>query len=259
MRLCWTRLDRISTQPRRAGWRTPAGKSRRQNRHDIVIGGFGTDPRSGRPTSSRPLCGRFDVVRRYARAAGKRHPERSVHPIAQRLTIHARGVPLRSPGHPRVHGGWLLHCRTIIGNLLKRAGDRLVAACRRSPAATAPRCPASRTTTRRGGPELRTRRPDATMAMIDTCLTNRYSGARAGFVYTVTRDFSWCCPTTFRIIPMPWRRDSTGGASCPHFSSRPSTCCNSAIYGRRRPVAPRHFVPNHTTRAHGSFRRWIGR
>ena len=51
------------------------------------------------------------------------------------------------------------------------------------------------------GPELCTRRPDITMAMVDTFLTNMYTGARADFVYTVTRDFVRNCQTPVLVLP----------------------------------------------------------
>ena len=51
------------------------------------------------------------------------------------------------------------------------------------------------------GPELCARRPDITMAMVDTFLTNKYGGARADFVYTVTRDFVRDCQTPILVLP----------------------------------------------------------
>ena len=51
------------------------------------------------------------------------------------------------------------------------------------------------------GPELCARRPDITMAMVDTFLTNMYRGARADFVYTVTRDFVRDCQTPILVLP----------------------------------------------------------
>jgi hypothetical protein len=50
------------------------------------------------------------------------------------------------------------------------------------------------------GPELCARRPDITMAMVDTFLTNMYS-ARADFVYTATRDFVRGCQTPILVLP----------------------------------------------------------
>ena len=63
----------------------------------------------------------------------------------------------------------------FIWNLLQRAGDRVVAAVPRSPAATARRCPASPTpTTCRAGAQSCASPPDITMAMVETFLTNMY-------------------------------------------------------------------------------------
>lgn len=103
------------------------------------------------------------------------------------------------------------------------------------------------------------------MAMVDTFLTNMYGGARADFVYTVTRDFVRNCQTPILVLPddvpghsyvvametvrlapnaqvslYPWKDtadNSAGGAPYPHLSLRPSTCWSSAIHGSRRPVA----------------------
>src|SRR5919109_5641412 len=52
-----------------------------------------------------------------------------------------------------------------------------------------------------GAPELCARRPDITMAMVDTFLTTMYRGARADFVYTVTRDFVRSCQTPILVLP----------------------------------------------------------
>src|SRR6202040_3364582 len=76
----------------------------------------------------------------------------------------------------------------FIWNLLKRAGDRVVGL--------------SYNNNMKGwGPELCARRPDITMAMVDTFLTNMYGGARADFVYTVTRDFVRNCQTPILVLP----------------------------------------------------------
>ena len=39
------------------------------------------------------------------------------------------------------------------------------------------------------------------MAMVDAFLTNMYRGARADFVYTVTRDFVRNCQTPILVLP----------------------------------------------------------
>jgi pimeloyl-ACP methyl ester carboxylesterase len=91
----------------------------------------------------------------------------------------------------------------FIWNLLKRAGDRVVGgragAAQRLPPGDA--WPLLQQQHERLGPELCARRPDITMAMVDTFLTNMYGGARADFVYTVTRDFVRNCQTPILVLP----------------------------------------------------------
>src|SRR5215467_6642731 len=91
----------------------------------------------------------------------------------------------------------------FIWNLLKRAGDRVVAAVPTQPSGYRPEMPGlSYNNNMKGwGPELCARRPDITMAMVDTFLTNMYGGARADFVYTVTRDFVRHCQTPILVLP----------------------------------------------------------
>jgi pimeloyl-ACP methyl ester carboxylesterase len=91
----------------------------------------------------------------------------------------------------------------FIWNLLKRAGDRVVAAVPAQPSGYRPEMPGlSYNNNMKGwGPELCARRPDITMAMVDTFLTNMYDGARADFVYTVTRDFVRNCQTPILVLP----------------------------------------------------------
>jgi pimeloyl-ACP methyl ester carboxylesterase len=78
----------------------------------------------------------------------------------------------------------------FIWNLLKRAGDPVVAATPAQPSGWRPEMPdLSYTNNMKGwGPDLVARRPDITIEMVDTFLTNMYR-ARADFVYTVPRDF----------------------------------------------------------------------
>ena len=66
----------------------------------------------------------------------------------------------------------------FIWNLLKRAGDRVVAAVPAQPSGYRPEMPGrSYTNDKKGwGPERCARRPDITMAMVDTFLTNMYGG-----------------------------------------------------------------------------------
>ena len=91
----------------------------------------------------------------------------------------------------------------FIWNLLQRASDRVVAAVPAQPSGYRPEMPdLSYNNNMKGwGPELCTRRPDITTAMVDTFLTNMYRGARADFVYTVTRDFVRSCQTPILVLP----------------------------------------------------------
>jgi pimeloyl-ACP methyl ester carboxylesterase len=91
----------------------------------------------------------------------------------------------------------------FIWNLLQRAGDRVVAAVPAQPSGFRPELPTlSYDNNMKGwGPELCARRPDITMAMVDTFLTNMYTGARADFVYTATRDFVRSCQTPILVLP----------------------------------------------------------
>ena len=90
-----------------------------------------------------------------------------------------------------------------IWTLLKRAGARVAAAVPAQPSGYRPEMPGlSYDNNMKGwGPELCARRPDITMAMVDTFLTNMYGGARADFVYTVTRDFVRNCQTPILVLP----------------------------------------------------------
>ena len=155
----------------------------------------------------------------------------------------------------------------FIWNLLKRAGARVAAAVPAQPSGYRPEMPGlSYDNNMKGwGPELCARRPDITMAMVDTFLTNMYGGARADFVYTVTRDFVRNCQTPILVARRrsraPLRRgggdrasraqrageplsveghsrqDSFGGAPYPHLSPCLSTCCSRTTYGSSSPVA----------------------
>src|SRR6202012_1804977 len=91
----------------------------------------------------------------------------------------------------------------FIWNMLQRAGDRVIAAVPAQPSGWRPEMPGlSYTNNMKGwGPELCARRPDITMAMVDTFLTNMYTGARADFVYTVDRDFVRSCQTPILVLP----------------------------------------------------------
>ncbi len=50
------------------------------------------------------------------------------------------------------------------------------------------------------GPELRKRRPEITMEMVDRFLTRMYR-TNADFVFTVTRDFVRSCQTPILVLP----------------------------------------------------------
>ena len=91
----------------------------------------------------------------------------------------------------------------FIWNLLQRAGDRVVAAVPAQPSGYRPEMPGlSYNNNMKGwGPELCERRPDITMAMVDKFLTNMYGGARADFVYTVSRDFVRSVQTPILVLP----------------------------------------------------------
>jgi hypothetical protein len=90
----------------------------------------------------------------------------------------------------------------FIWNLLKRAAARVVAAVPAQPSGYRPEMPGLSYNNVRGrGPELCARRPDITMAMVDTFLTNMYGSAHADFVYTVTRDFVRNCQTPILGLP----------------------------------------------------------
>jgi len=90
----------------------------------------------------------------------------------------------------------------FIWNMLKRAGDRVIAAVPAQPSGYRPEMPTLSydNNMKGGGPELCARQPDITMAMVDTFLTNMYR-ARADFVYTVTREFVRGCQTPILVLP----------------------------------------------------------
>ena len=91
----------------------------------------------------------------------------------------------------------------FIWNLLKRAGDRVVAAVPVQPSGYRHEMPllSYNNNMKSWGPELCERRPDITMAMVDKFLGNMYGGERADFVYTVSRDFVRQCQTPVLILP----------------------------------------------------------
>ena len=89
----------------------------------------------------------------------------------------------------------------FIWNMLQRAGDRVVAAVPAQPSGWRPELPTlSYDSNMKGwGPELCERRPDITMAMVDTFLTNMYRNR--DFVYTASRDFVRNCQTPILVLP----------------------------------------------------------
>src|SRR5213595_3094620 len=91
----------------------------------------------------------------------------------------------------------------FIWNLLKRAGDRVVAAVPVQPSGYRHEMPelSYKNNMKGWGAELCERRPDITMAQVDRFLSNVYRGDRADFVYTVNRDFVRQCQTPVLILP----------------------------------------------------------
>ena len=91
----------------------------------------------------------------------------------------------------------------FIWNLLKRAGDRVIAAVPVQPSGYRHEMPelSYKNNMKGWGPELCARRSDITMAQVDTFLSNMYRGERADFVYTVSRDFVRQCQTPILILP----------------------------------------------------------
>jgi pimeloyl-ACP methyl ester carboxylesterase len=90
----------------------------------------------------------------------------------------------------------------FIWNMLQRAGDRVIAAIPAQPSGWRPEMPTLSydNNMKTWGPELCARRPDITMAMVDTFLTNMYRN-RGDFVYTVSRDFVRGCQTPILVLP----------------------------------------------------------
>ena len=90
----------------------------------------------------------------------------------------------------------------FIWNLLKRAPDRIVAAVLAQPSGSRPemRDLFYETNMKGWGPAITARRPDITMAMVDSFLTRMYR-ANPDFVFTVTRDFVRGCRTPLLILP----------------------------------------------------------
>jgi pimeloyl-ACP methyl ester carboxylesterase len=90
----------------------------------------------------------------------------------------------------------------FIWNLLQRAPDRIVAAVASQPSGWRKELPhLSYESNMKGwGPEITTRRPEITMAMVHDFLSNMYT-KRADFVYTVSRDFVRSCQAPVLVMP----------------------------------------------------------
>jgi len=90
----------------------------------------------------------------------------------------------------------------LIWNLLKRAGDRVVAAVLAQPSGSRPEMRDLFYDNNMKGwaPELVKRRPDLTMEQAEKFLTRMYR-TDADFVFTVTRDFVRNCRTPMLILP----------------------------------------------------------
>src|ERR1700682_2992290 len=89
----------------------------------------------------------------------------------------------------------------FIWNLLKRAPKRIVGAVLAQPSGFRPEMPDLFYTNNitNWGPALCARRPDITMAMVDSFL-NRMYRSNPDFVFTVTRDFVRVCQTPILVL-----------------------------------------------------------
>jgi pimeloyl-ACP methyl ester carboxylesterase len=89
----------------------------------------------------------------------------------------------------------------FIWNLLKRAPGRIAAAVLAQPSGYRPELPDLfyQNNVKGWGPALAARRPEISMAMVETCLHNMYR-ANPDFVFTVTRDFVRSCRTPVLIL-----------------------------------------------------------
>ena len=86
---------------------------------------------------------------------------------------------------------------------MKRAGARVAAAVPAQPSRYRPETPGHsyNNNVRGWGPELCARWPDITIGDGRCFPDNSYGGARADFVYTVTRDFVRNCQTPILVLP----------------------------------------------------------
>ena len=90
----------------------------------------------------------------------------------------------------------------MIWNLLKHAGDRVVAATLVHPSGYTSSHPGLyyNTNTKKWAPGLMQQRPEITMEMISAYLNNMYT-KREDFVFTVDRDFVRNCQTPVLVLP----------------------------------------------------------
>ena len=89
----------------------------------------------------------------------------------------------------------------FIWNLLRRAPDRVVAGVLAQPSGFRPEMPDLfyDNNMKGWGPDLSARRPDISMAMVDSFLTGMYRNR--DFVFTVMRDFVRACQTPILVMP----------------------------------------------------------
>ena len=90
----------------------------------------------------------------------------------------------------------------FIWNLIKRAGDRVVAAVLTQPSGHRPEMPTQfyDNNMKGWGPDFVKRRPDVTMDQVSAFLTKMYL-SNPDFVFTVTRDFVKSCKTPILVLP----------------------------------------------------------
>lgn len=90
----------------------------------------------------------------------------------------------------------------FIWNLIKRVGDRVVAAVLTQPSGHRPEMPTQfyDNNMKGWGPEFVKKRPEYSMDQVSQFLTNMYT-KKADFVFTVSRDFVKSCKTPILVLP----------------------------------------------------------
>ncbi len=90
----------------------------------------------------------------------------------------------------------------FIWNLIKRAGDRVVAAVLAQPSGHRPEMPTQfyDNNMKGWGPDFVKRRPEVTMEQVSAFLKQMYL-SNPDFVFTVSRDFVKSCPTPILVLP----------------------------------------------------------